>query len=91
MFVQGFLKTAAARSEMVGKVVNPINYAIGAPAAAIGFLVGPYSEEDRKKVNGKSWSNVLIPGAGPYRLGRRFVGLGLDKDERPKHKVKGKK
>lgn len=83
MFTLGFLKTAAARSEIVGSAINPVNWVLSTPAGIAGLLVGPYSEKGRKEVNKKSYSNVLIPAVGPFRSGRRLAGMGLDKTERP--------
>ena len=83
-FWKGFEKIAAARSEILGSLpYGPIS----GVATAIGAAVGPRSEKDRKESNEKDWSN-LIPGVGGYRLGRRFAGIGMEKEERPSDKKK---
>lgn len=73
-FWRGFSKQSATRSELVGTVLNPLSAALAVPAAAAGFIRGPRRADDKDRVNKKSWSNVLIPGLAPYRLGRRLAG-----------------
>lgn len=76
-------KKAAARSEIIGTMVNPLTTFAGIPGYVAGVLTGPYSAEKQKEVNKKSISNILLPGVAGYRLGRRFAGLGLESNERP--------
>jgi hypothetical protein len=84
-FFEGFEKRAAQRSEMLGTAVNPLNWVAGVPAALVGTAMGPYSEKERRAVNKKDFSNMLIPGVAPYRMTRRMTGIGLSADERPRH------
>lgn len=81
--LEGFTKRAAARSEVAGTLLNPLNYGLGAPAAITGVAMGPYSKEKKDNADRKSWSNALIPAVGPYRLGRRMAGNGLSDEQRP--------
>lgn len=80
MFTQGFEKVAGARSEILNTTVNPLNWAINPFAYSIGAAVGPHKKEDRKKVDEKSWSN-LIPGVAPFRLGRRSAANYRESEE----------
>lgn len=82
-FERGFEKKAAARSEILNTTIDPLNWSLGIIASPLGVAVGPYSAEGQKKVNQRSWSN-LIPGVAPYRLGRRVAGIGLSDKERQK-------
>lgn len=71
-FVDELEKISGARSEVTGQLINPFNYPLGIPAALIGLIVGKREKEDREKANKKIFSNILIPGVAPYRLGRRI-------------------
>lgn len=42
------------------------------PALGIGYAMKPKTKEQMKKQEKKTWSNLLLPGVGPYRLGRRL-------------------
>lgn len=68
-FEIGFEKRAGVRSEMVGTLLNPL----GLVGALAGVAAGPYSKEQQAAAENKSWSNVLLPGAGGYRLVRRSL------------------
>jgi hypothetical protein len=69
MFTEQFEKLAGETSEVVGTVM-------GFPAGAIvggglGLMKGKYSKEQQKEADKKSWSNVLLPPLGAYRMARR--------------------
>lgn len=69
MFTKGFQKTAGIKTEVAGAVANPIPLSI--LGAAIGGIKGNYTKEEQAAADKKTWSNILIPGVGGYRLARR--------------------
>lgn len=74
--IAGFEKAAGAKTELVG-AGSPI----GSLTALGGMAAGPYSKDEQKKVDKKTWSNVLIPGVGGWRAGRRAAGAHPKKTE----------
>lgn len=81
-FWQGFEKRAATRSEILGTTASSLIFApLNFVSSLVGVAKGPYTQNEQREVNKKSFSN-LIPIVGPYRLGRRTAGVGLDKDKR---------
>lgn len=75
-FVDELEKISGVRSEMIGSLINPLNWAVGAPAAFIGALRKPASKKMiKEKQNPKKWSNILIPGLAPYRAARRSTAV----------------
>ena len=75
------IKLAAFENELQ-KIAGPVTEVIGSAASfpeslitgGIGYMAGPRtSKEDIKKAEKRTWSNLLLPFAAPYRLGRRIA------------------
>jgi hypothetical protein len=72
-------KEAGAPAEVVGSLVNPLNIPLNLPAGLLGLVIG---EEDPKAFkNMSSISSLIVPGLGPYRLGKR-LHYALDEMDR---------
>ena len=65
-------KNAGVGSEVAGSFMNPINVPFTIPAAMIGALVGEKDQRDIGNTDADTWKNLLIPGLGAYRLGKRM-------------------
>lgn len=69
--LESIVKQAGPISEAVGTVLwGPF---ISGAGAVAGAATGKLSDKERKTYKNKSISNILIPGAGGYRLTRRFM------------------
>lgn len=66
------VKHAELTSEILGNLV-PYNTVLSPFALAAGMIAGPDKVEERPAVNAANWSNVLVPGLGSYRLGKRMM------------------
>ena len=76
--VETLEKYAGTGSEFASSLVNPVNWVASMPAFALGALVG---EKDQKDIPDDKWKNLLIPGLGPYRLGKRLHANMSAKDQ----------
>jgi hypothetical protein len=72
---QEFEKTAGAASEAAGAIINPLNILGGnLMAGLLGYGYGEKGEADQISDDAISGglANILVPGLGPYRLGKRL-------------------
>jgi len=82
-FWSGFEKQAGLASEVAGTVIQ---FPLSLVGAGVGALKGKYpKEQDKQVIEDKSWSNLLIPGVGGYRLARRLRDPGMT-EGKPKKK-----
>jgi len=67
-------KISGVTSEAIGSIMwAPIPTAIG---AYLGSKKKKPKGKKAEEIDKKTWSNILIPGVGGYRMGRRFLGRG---------------
>ena len=69
-------KISAVPTEVIGSLFNPLGGPALLPGLVIGALSGKYSKKEQKEADKAVLSSLLIPGVGPYRLGRRIMRKG---------------
>lgn len=74
-------KKAGVPAELVGTAFNPLSAALALPAGVAGLVVGEDDIRDIPNTNMSSLGSLLIPGLGPYRLGKRLHWM-LDEQDR---------
>lgn len=86
---QNLEKTAGAASEVAGAIINPLNLFGGnVMAGLVGYGYGKKGESDEISdgVLSGGLANLLIPGLGPYRLGKRTRDMmDTNREIRKKH------
>jgi hypothetical protein len=85
IFFNALMKTAAPRSEQLSNL-NPLNIIPNVFGNVVGTMRRPYTDEELRKINKKSHSNMWIPGLGGYRTGRRVNTIGMTEKERQAEK-----
>ena len=69
IFINGFEKSAGVKTEVLS-LIDPANILM-LPG---GMIRGGHESKDVRDSEDKgTWSNLLIPGMGGYRLGRRLM------------------
>lgn len=81
MFKKGFEKISGVMTEGLGTVGSN---GLGLLTGLVGMAKGPYSKKEQEEADERTWSNVLIPGVGAYRLGRRLSAHAKSKKEKKK-------
>ena len=70
--INAFKKIAGIKTEIFGSIPsNPLTLGASIVGAGVGLHKGKHTKEEQAKAEDKTWSNVLVPGLGAYRLARR--------------------